>query len=71
VLPAAVNVRFASIPANARLTINGWYAGGLPATLPVAIGSAMLEFTWPDTGIQHQQTTMIASNGQTVFGQAK
>jgi tetratricopeptide (TPR) repeat protein len=70
-LPAAVSVRFAAIPANARLTINGWYAGMLPVTLNVAIGSAALEFTWPGTNLQHRQTTTIASNGQTVFGQAR
>jgi serine/threonine protein kinase len=69
VLPATVNVRFAAIPANARLTINGWYARTLPATIPVAIGPAILEFAWPDNR-QQRLTVSITSEGQTIFGEA-
>ncbi len=69
VLPAAVNVRVAAIPANARLTINGWYFGTLPATIPMALGAATLEFNWPVTGKQQRQTVIIVSDGQQVFGQ--
>jgi hypothetical protein len=68
-LPAAVPVRFAAIPANARLTINGWYAGNLPATIAVALGPAILEFAWPDNR-QQRLTVSIASEGQTIFGEA-
>jgi tetratricopeptide (TPR) repeat protein len=69
VLPATVRVRFAAIPANARLWINGWYATALPATIAVAPGAAALEFTWPD-GRQQRQNVTIASDNQTVFGEA-
>jgi tetratricopeptide (TPR) repeat protein len=69
VLPSTVNVRFAAIPANARLTINGYYAGALPATIPVAIGPATLEFAWLDNR-QQRLTVSIASEGQTIFGEA-
>jgi hypothetical protein len=69
VLPAPVRVRFAAIPANARLSINGFYAGALPATIAVAPGPAALEFTWQD-GRQQRMNVTIASDNQTVFGEA-
>ncbi len=71
VLPAPVKVRVAAIPANARVTINGWYAGALPTTVTMAIGSATFEFSWPDTGKQQRGTVNIVNDGQQVFGQAQ
>lgn len=67
-VPDAVYVQVASVPSNATLKINGWYAGTAPLTPQVVLGPNQFEFAWPGSARTHVVNVEITAAGQRIFG---